>query len=135
MEERKCSQLLLIRIKNWSEVCYIYMLTFSNFKTWLNMASSLHAVAVVHRAREKKGNIHTWQTISNNSCVWGEREDGTKLNFFFFFFSLIKNTTFCWKRWRDSREARVRTFFFLTTLSNHSFIHSVLLIKWEKTGL
>jgi hypothetical protein len=53
------------------EVRYvIYMLTFSNFKTWLNMASSSHVVAVVQRAREKKRNIHTWQTISNNSSVW-----------------------------------------------------------------
>jgi hypothetical protein len=50
-----------------------------------------------------------------------EREDGTKLNFFFFF-SLIKNMTFCWKRWRGLSGSACMHFFFLTTLSNHSFI-------------
>jgi hypothetical protein len=90
---------------------YIYMLTFSNFKTWLNMASSLHAVAVVHRARERKKGTYTLDR-QYQIIVVCERKRGWNKIKFFFFFSLIKNTTFCWKRWRGLSGSACVHFFF-----------------------
>lgn len=85
-EER--SQFVLIKTPSCEVTCYLYVLTFSNFKTWLNMASSLHADAAVHRAREReraserKGTYtldRQYQIIVKSERM---REDGTKLNFF-----------------------------------------------------
>jgi len=74
--EKKHSQPVLIRTENSSNVSSMYTQIFSNFKKWLNRTSILYAVTLFHQTRERereRRNIHTWQTISNNSNM-GEKK-------------------------------------------------------------
>jgi hypothetical protein len=99
-------------------ICWHFLISRHDW-TWPQVC--MRSLLFTGPEREKKG-TYTLDRQYQIIVVCERKRGWNKIKFFFLFLTHKEHDVFVKRGEGDSREARVCTFFFLTTLSNYSFI-------------